>query len=180
MRQLVGVGDNALKRENLPSVFCDWSANPHDYKARSLLVFFRFCQKLMGNLESPRRLSYPIVFLYRIYSEWILKIELRPKTSVGSSLSIYHGFGIVVNNQSIIGNNVKLRHGVTIGHKVPGGGCPVIGDNVEFGAHAVVVGGCTVGANSRIGAGVVLGVSVPDYTSVLPPSPRISSRLKAK
>lgn len=159
-----------------PGILCDWVANPHDYKARSLLIFFRITQKLMGDLRSPRRVAYPLIFLYRIYSEWILKVELRPKTEVGKALSLYHGFGIVINNQSVIGSHVQLRHGVTIGHKAAGGACPVIGDYVEFGAHAVVIGDCTVGAHSKIGAGVVLSNSVPEHSIVRNSRPQVVAR----
>lgn len=109
------------------------------------------------------RRAYVIEAVYRAFSEMFLGTELRPKTRVGTGLTIHHGFGLVVNDHATIGRNVVLRNGVVIGNKVPGGACPVIEDEVQIGANAVVIGGITVGHHAKIGAGAVVTQTVEPY-----------------
>lgn len=98
---------------------------------------------------------------HRFLSEFVLQMELRPRTSVGPGLRIHHGFGLVVNDHAVIGSNVVLRNGVTIGHARPGGGSPRLEDGVEVGAGASVIGEITVGRSAVIGAGAVVVADVP-------------------
>lgn len=83
-------------------------------------------------------------------------VELRPKTLVGPGLTIYHGFGLVVNDHAKIGAGVTLRNGVVIGNKVTDGACPTIDDGVQVGANAVILGDVRIGAGAKIGAGAVV------------------------
>ncbi len=145
----------------------DITANPRDPKAFLVLVLFRCCQAWMGDPRFPRKSSLPAVITYRFITEFLLGIELRPKTQVGPGLSIYHGFGLVVNDHAIIGAGVKLRNGVTIGHKTRHGGSPIIGNNVEIGAGATILGEIVVGDNAVIGAGAVVVKDVPPGTTVI-------------
>lgn len=144
----------------------DFAANPRDPKARSVLFGFRLCQSAMGDLQRPRKIALPLIALYRLYTEFGLGIELRPKTQVGPGLSIYHGTGLVVNDHAVIGANVKLRNAVTIGHQAPGDGCPRIEDGVEVGAGAIILGPVTIGERAVVGAGAVVVKSVEPYTAV--------------
>lgn len=134
----------------------DFVANAKDPKARLVLFGFRVCQWLMHDRERPRRRSLPAVALYRLITEFFLGIELRPKTAVGPGLTIYHGFGLVVNDHARLGAGVTLRNGVVIGNKQKDGACPVIGDGVVVGANAVIIGDIEVGAQAKIGAGAVV------------------------
>ena len=120
----------------------------------------------MGNLDRPRLISIPFVIAHRVLTEVVLGIELRPKTSVGAGLAIYHGTGLVVNDHAKIGANVVLRNGVTIGHQFAGGGSPRIADGVEVGASALIIGDIQIGEGAVIGAGAVVVKSVEPYTSV--------------
>ncbi|RQM32216.1 serine O-acetyltransferase [Rhodococcus ruber] len=143
------------------SIRADIQANAGDPKSIALLSLFRLTQMAMGNLGHPRKISYPLVMLYRIVSELLFGVELRPKTRVGDGLTIFHGYGLVVNNSAVIGRNVTLRNGVTIGSRRNGGACPVLEDGVEVGAGAVILGGIVIGSGSKIGAGSVVLNSVP-------------------
>lgn len=156
----------------------DIVANPRDGKTILVLVMFRFCQIWMGNLNAPRKSSIFAVFFYRCITEFFLGIELRPKTVVGPGLSIYHGFGLVVNDHTVIGAGVKLRNGVTIGHKNVHGGCPIIGNNVEIGANATIIGDITIGDNSVIGAGSVVTTDIPDGVTVVGNPARIIAAIR--
>lgn len=142
------------------AVIADWRANKRDLKARVLLLSFRITQLAMGSLTHPRKISYPLVALYRIFTELTFSVELRPRVRVGPGLIIYHGFGLVVNNDAVLGSNVALRHGVTIGHRREGGASPVIHDNVEFGAAACIIGPIHVGAGAKIGPHCVIMTDV--------------------
>ncbi|MFJ5954513.1 serine O-acetyltransferase [Paenarthrobacter sp. NPDC092416] len=137
-------------------IAADCAANPRDPKAQLVLIALRTCQWLMQDNERPRVISFPFVALYRVLTEFLLGLELRPKTVVGPGITIFHGFGLVVNDHTIIGSKVTLRNGIVIGNKVPGGPCPVIEDGVEIGANAIIIGGVNVGENSKIGAGSVV------------------------
>jgi serine O-acetyltransferase len=100
-------------------------------------------------------------------------MDLPWQTSIGGGLLIVHGWGLVVNKQAVIGKNVTLFHGVTIGRrdKIDTDGVrstefPIIEDNVWIGPHAIIVGGITIGNGSRIGGGAFVTKSVPPYSIV--------------
>lgn len=149
-------------------VRADRRANPRDPKSQVVLFWFRASQRLA---RSPRRfdrlLSLPLVLAYRSITELVLGIELRPKTEVGPGLALFHGFGLVVNDHAVIGANVTLRNGVTIGHKEPGGKCPRVGNNVQIGAGAILLGDITIGDGAIIGAGSVVTKPVPPAATVV-------------
>jgi serine O-acetyltransferase len=88
-------------------------------------------------------------------------IELPAQTRVGPGLRIWHGGNIVINPNSTIGAGCLLRHGVTIGNLQPGGPTPVLGDGVELGAYAQVLGAVRIGDGARIGAMSVVLCDVP-------------------
>jgi serine acetyltransferase len=142
-------------------VRADWKANPRDVKSRLVLVGFRLAQRAMGTPDRLRLRAVIPVALYRAWTEGTLALELRPKTRVGGGLSIYHGFGLVVNDHAVLGEGVTLRNGVTIGRRSNDGPSPTIGDGVEFGSGSMVLGGIVVGPGAMIGAGAVVIKDVP-------------------
>lgn len=150
-----------MKSDRLPGVFVDLASNRKRYKIQLCLMLFRLTQLWMGNLRQPRKSSYPMVAIYRFVSEWVFCMEIRPTTSIGAPLVIHHGFGIVINPGAILGNGVTLRNGVVIGNKGIDGSVPVLGDKVEVGANAVILGGVVIGSNSTIGAAAVVTKDVP-------------------
>ena len=139
----------------------DIRANSRDPKAIFVMTTLRFTKLLMGNGPSYRKVSIPAQLAYRFMTEFILGLEIRPKTRVGGGLTIFHGYGLVVHDHCIIGDNVTLRNGVTIGQASPGGGVPIIGDKVQIGANSSIIGKISVGANSIIGAGSVVVKDIP-------------------
>ena len=102
--------------------------------------------------EKPKLRALPVGFVYRVFVEWFMNVELPWKTIVGPRLTLYHGQGLVVNDATVIGADVVLRHAVTIGHSRPGGPCPIIRDRVTVGAGAAIIGGVTIGEGATIGA----------------------------
>jgi putative colanic acid biosynthesis acetyltransferase WcaB len=146
------------------SVFQDWDANRGNLKWQLLLALFRVSQAARrGNLVA-RVLGLPLRVLYQICTE-LLCFELYAPTRVGPGLRIVHGRALVVNAEATIGSNCTLRNSVTIGNKATADGarttCPVIGNDVDIGANAVIIGPITIGDNAIIGAGAVVVKDVP-------------------
>ena len=115
-----------------------------------------------NGMEVPARLVAHV-------SRFITGIEIHPGAHIGEGLFIDHGMGIVIGETSIIGDNVHLFQGVTLGgtstrrtkrH-------PTLQDNVVVGAGAKVIGDVTIGENAKIGAGSVVVTNVPPNATVV-------------
>lgn len=147
------------------SVFCDWDANRGNPKGQLVLALFRLAQCVRAWPEPWWLLGAPYLAFYRVAVEWVLGIELRYKTSVGPALRLFHGQALVVHEGTVIGAQVTLRQSTTIGGKTLADGtasaCPVIGDGVDVGANAVILGAVRVGDGAVIGAGSVVVKDVP-------------------
>ena len=96
-------------------------------------------------------------------------IEIHPGAEIGKGFFIDHGTGVVIGETSIIGDNVTLYQGVTLGGtgKEQGKRHPTIGSNVLIGAGAKVLGSCTIGDNCKIGAGSVVLENIPSGSTVV-------------
>ncbi len=89
-------------------------------------------------------------------------IHLPRGAKIGPGLRIWHFGGIVLNPDTVIGKNCTLRHNVTIGNRIYDHDVPVIGDNVDIGVGAVIMGSIKIGNNVSIGANAVVLCDVPD------------------
>jgi serine O-acetyltransferase len=96
-------------------------------------------------------------------------IEIHPGAEIGRRLFIDHGVGVVIGETAIVGADVTLYQGVTLGGtgKELGKRHPTIEDNVVIGGGAKVLGNITIGRNCRIGAGSVVLRSVPENSTVV-------------
>lgn len=96
-------------------------------------------------------------------------IEIHPGATIGKNLFIDHGMGVVIGETCIIGDNVTLFHGVTLGGtgKEKGKRHPTIGNNVFIGSGAKILGNITIGNNVKIGANSVILESIPDNVTVV-------------
>lgn len=147
----------------------DWARNRGNPKGLIILTAFRITHLFAIRKNTNRFvwiLGLPLMVMYRICIEWILGVELPAKTEAGPGLVIHHGQGLVVNDHTVIGRNVLLRHNTTIGCKVNADGTqgpsPVIGDGVDIGAQVVIVGNLLIGHGATIGAGSVVTKDVPE------------------
>ena len=98
---------------------------------------------------------------FKFLAEWITKItrrrtgiEIHPGATIGKHLFIDHGMGVVIGETAIIGDDVTMYHGVTLGSRLEGRGKrhPTIGNGVMIGAESMILGNITVGDNAKIGA----------------------------
>ena len=96
-------------------------------------------------------------------------IEIHPGAKIGKGFFIDHGNGVIIGETTIIGDNVTLYQGVTLGGtgKEHGKRHPTIGNNVMISAGAKVLGSFTIGDNSKIGAGSVVLSEVPPCSTVV-------------
>ena len=120
-------------------------------------------------------------FLARWYSQKTVRktgIEIHPGATIGKGLFIDHGNGVIIGETTIIGDNVTLYQGVTLGGtgKEQGKRHPTIGNNVMISAGAKVLGSFTVGENSKIGAGSVVLSEVPPNCTVVGVPGRVVKR----
>jgi len=113
-----------------------------------------------------------IPFLPRLISQivrFVTGIEIHPGADIGRRFFIDHGMGVVIGETTVIGDNVTLYQGVTLGGtgKETGKRHPTIGSDVVIGCGARVLGNIVIGNDVRIGAGSVVVKPVPDDCTVV-------------
>lgn len=105
-------------------------------------------------------------------------IEIHPGAQIGKGFFIDHGNGVIIGETAVIGDNVTLYQGVTLGGtgKEQGKRHPTIGNNVMISAGAKVLGSFKIGDNSKIGAGSVVLEEVPPNSTVVGVPGRVVKR----
>ena len=148
-------------RERDPAIKSDWEVLL--YPSFKVILNYRIAHKLY------KKKHY---FLARWISQRAARktgIEIHPGATIGEGLFIDHGSGVIIGETTIIGNNVTLYQGVTLGGtgKEQGKRHPTLEDNVMVSAGAKVIGSFTIGENSKIGAGSVVLEEVPPNCTVV-------------
>lgn len=159
-------------------------AQKKDPAARSFIEILFLYQGL--HAQVAYRLAHifhnlQLFFLARLISQvsrFTTGIEIHPAAKIGRGLFIDHGMGVVIGETSIIGDNVLLYQGVTLGGTglEKGKRHPTIGNNVVIGAGAKVLGNITIGDNSYIGANAVVVKDVPANSTVVGVPGRITKQ----
>ena len=142
---------------------------------------------IKSNMEVFLYPSFRVILRYRLAHKLYLKkhyflarwisqrgarktgIEIHPGATIGKGLFIDHGSGVIIGETTIIGNNVTLYQGVTLGGtgKEQGKRHPTLEDNVMVSVGAKILGSFTIGENSKIGAGSVVLEEVPPNCTVV-------------
>ncbi|HJD01231.1 MAG TPA: serine O-acetyltransferase [Candidatus Mediterraneibacter excrementavium] len=142
---------------------------------------------IKSNMEVFLYPSFRVILRYRLahklylrghyfWARWISQrgarktgIEIHPGATIGRGLFIDHGSGVIIGETTVIGNNVTLYQGVTLGGtgKEQGKRHPTLEDNVMVSAGAKILGSFTIGENSKIGAGSVVLEEVPPNCTVV-------------
>jgi len=128
-----------------------------------------------------RLLKMHIPFLPRLLSQiarFLTGIEIHPGATIGNGLFIDHGMGVVIGETSILGDNITLYQGVTLGGtgKEKGKRHPTIGNNVVVGTGAKILGNINIGDNSYVGANAVVIKDVPPNSTVVGVPGRITKQ----
>ena len=161
----------------------DWITNERDILRRGLwvMVVYRF-GRWRYRIRS-RAIRKPFSFLYKLLKtvcEILTGIELPCEASVGKRFKIEHFGNIVVSGDAVFGDDVVVRNGVTVGLRRTGiRGAPVIGDRVDIGAGAKILGRITVGDDVVIGANAVVIEDVPANSIAVGVPARILPRRRA-
>lgn len=102
-------------------------------------------------------------------ARWFTGIEIHPGATIGDRFFIDHGMGVVIGETTIIGDDVTLYQGVTLGGtgKESGKRHPTLDDCVVVGVGAAVLGNITVGRGSKVGGGAVVIDDVPPNCTVV-------------
>jgi serine O-acetyltransferase len=116
--------------------------------------------------------NHRVFLLARMLSQaarFLTGIEIHPGAKIGRRLFIDHGLGVVIGETAIVGDDVTLYQGVTLGGtgKEHGKRHPTLEDGVVVGSGAKILGNITVGKNCRIGAGSVVLRNVPENSTVV-------------
>tara|TARA_Y100001968_G_scaffold268791_1_gene259337 strand:+ start:1017 stop:1769 length:753 start_codon:yes stop_codon:yes gene_type:complete len=146
-----------------------------DPAARGAWEIF-FCypgfQALSIHRISHKLWKYNFPFLARLlshFTRFLTGVEIHPGARIGKGVFIDHGMGVVIGETSEIGDRCLLYQGVTLGGtgKESGKRHPTLEANVVVGAGAKVLGGISVGTNTRIGAGSVVVKNVEANSTVV-------------
>lgn len=149
-----------------------------------------------SNMEVFLYPSFKAIIYYRIahklyegkhyfWARWVSQkgarktgIEIHPGAQIGKGLFIDHGNGVIIGETAIVGDNVTLYQGVTLGGtgKEHGKRHPTLCNNVMVSAGAKVLGSFTIGENSKIGAGSVVLEEVPPNSTVVGVPGRVVKR----
>ena len=120
--------------------------------------------------------GFVMVWTYRFFSAWrtsffefrqlrgllesfwfLLSGSMLPSgCKIGRGLVVFHGIAVIVNSKVLMGENVTLYHGVTIGERFPGDKCPILGNSVVVGAGACILGPVTIPSHSIVPANTVV------------------------
>jgi serine O-acetyltransferase len=113
---------------------------------------------------------------FKIFSRWLSQvarfftgIEIHPGAQIGRRLFIDHGMGVVIGETAIVGDDVTIYQGVTLGGTGKGKGKrhPTLRNGVFVGNNANVLGNIIIGENSRVGAGSVVLTDVPPNSTAV-------------
>lgn len=115
--------------------------------------------------HAPRLLRPLAAVLHRVACSGA-GIDLPSAVTAGPGLKVTHGWGLVVSPDAVIGRDVILMHGVTLGGRGDRG-APVIGDGAFIGPNASVLGAVNVGAGATVSAGCVVVEDVPEATMIM-------------
>ena len=142
------------------------------YPSFKVMLYYRMAHKLYEKKH---------FFLARWISQKAARktgIEIHPGAQIGKGFFIDHGNGVIIGETAIIGDNVTLYQGVTLGGtgKEHGKRHPTIGNNVMISTGAKILGSFTIGDNSKIGAGSVVLKEVPPDSTVVGVPGRVVKR----
>lgn len=109
-----------------------------------------------------------------------IAVDIHPAAKIGHGVMLDHATGIVIGETTVVGNNVSMLHGITLGGtgKESGDRHPKIGDCVLLGTGCHVLGNIKIGTGAKVAAGSVVLEDVPPHTTVAGVPARIIGKVK--
>jgi serine O-acetyltransferase len=145
--------------------------DPACHRAIDPLLFFKGYQAIQTHrfahaLFKAGRRDFALYLQSR--SSQVFQVDINPAARIGKGIMLDHGTGLVIGETAVVGDNVSMLQGVTLGGtgKAEEDRHPKIGNGVLIGAGAKVIGNIKVGDCARIGAGSVVVKEVPAHTTV--------------
>ena len=167
-----------IMRDDIQSVF---ERDPAAKNVFEVILNYAGLHAIWGHRIAHWFWNHQFIILGRWISQvtrFFTGIEIHPGASIGNRFFIDHGMGVVIGETTVIGDNVTLYQGVTLGGtgKEKGKRHPTIGDNVVISAGAKVLGNISIGDNVNIGANAVVIRSVPANCTVVGVPGRIARK----
>ena len=143
----------------------DWRVYDKDIFRQGLWVMIVYRFGRWRYRVRPRLLRVPLSFAYKIMKVWsqiLTGIDIPCETTIGRGLRIEHFGDIIISGDTVFGDDCVIRNGVTVGLRRTGiRGAPVIGNRVDIGAGAKILGDIRIGDDVSIGANAVVLKDVP-------------------
>jgi serine O-acetyltransferase len=141
------------------------------------ICVYRFGQRVDKRQNGIAKTMYLIAYkIAQLVVETITGVRIPKNCMIGKGLRIWHFGGIFINPNTVIGEYCTMRQGVTMGNVHNGEEAPTIGDNVEIGAYAQILGDIHIGNNCRIGALTLVIDDMPDNSTAVGQKARIIQR----
>lgn len=156
-------------REDIAAVF---ESDPAARSYAEVLICYPGLHAVWAHHLSHWLWRHRMRFLARFNSQvarLLTGIEIHPGAEIGRRLFIDHGLGVVIGETAIVGDDVTLYQGVTLGGtgKEKGKRHPTLGNNISIGSGAKLLGNIIIGDNCRVGAGSVVLRSVPANSTIV-------------
>jgi len=146
--------------------------DPAARNSLEILLLYPHIKALIIHILTHFLYKKKLFFLSRLisnFARFLTGIEIHPGAQIKEGLFIDHGIGVVIGETAVIGKNVHMYHGVTLGGtgKERGKRHPTIGDNVVIGAGAILLGNIKIGEGTKVGANAVVLEDTKPYTTVV-------------
>jgi serine O-acetyltransferase len=144
----------------------DYSTNNRRWSSPGFRALFVYRIDSWRQDIPNRFLRIPLTFMCGVASRWVRNhhgIELPPTATIGRRLHLIHWGGVVLHKYAILGDDCTILHGVTLGAAgdVDREKAPLLGNGVQVGTGAVILGAVVVGDRARIGPNAVVTMDVP-------------------
>ncbi len=167
-----------------------FEGDPAANNVREVILSYPYMKALAVHRIAHELFRMNVPLIPRMLNEYAHKetgIDIHPGAEIGESFFIDHGTGVVIGETSVIGDNVKLYQGVTLGAlSFPKDACgelirgarrhPSIEDNVTIYSNATILGNITIGRNAVIGSNVWIKEDVPADTMAVIQEPKLTFR----
>lgn len=162
-------------------IACFRERDPAATSALEIMLLYPGYKAIRSHRIAHKFYKKKMFFVARMISQHSVRktgIEIHPGAQIGRRFFIDHGTGTVIGETTIIGDDVTIYQGVTLGGtgKDIGKRHPTIGNNVLIGAGAKVLGPVTVGDNTNIAAGAVVLDKIPENSTAVGVPARVVRR----